>query len=138
MMIKREDLVAAAALDLLQYRQIDPLLVFLLQRDVCARRKDLVAEEPAARGGLNAWLSALAGLLAIVTLTLFAVLFSSRAAQTYGPDALFFVTVLYGLCTFGIVSWFNRRGFRKRLRVLAALTITSLPLAVFALQRVAG
>jgi hypothetical protein len=138
MMIKREDLVAAAALDLLQYRQIDPLLVFLLQRDVCAKRKDLLAETPARCGGLNAWLACLAALLAIVTVTLFAVLFSSRTAQTYGATALFFVTVLYGLTTFGIVSWFNRRGFRKRMRVLAALTITSLPLAVFALQRVGG
>jgi len=138
MMIKREDLVAAAALDLLQYRQIDPLLVFLLQRDVRAKRQDLAAQTPVPRSGLNAWLSCLAGLLAIVTITLFALLFSSRTAQSYGAGALFFVTVLYGLGAFGIVSWFNRRGFRKRLRVLAALTITSLPLAVFALQRVAG
>ena len=136
-MIKREDLVAAAAVGLLQYRQIDPLLVFLLQRDVRTKRLALLAQTP-VRGGVNSWLSCLAGLLGIVTVTLFAVLVSSRDAQSFGIGGLFFFTGLYGVSTFGVVSWFNRRGFCRRIRVLAAITIASLPLAMFALQRVAG
>lgn len=137
-MIKREDLVAAAAVGLLQYRQIDPLLVFLLQRDVRTRRQALVTQTPVWRRGVNAWLSCLAGLLGVVTVTLFAVLFSSRDAQSFGVAGLFLFTTLYGVSTFGVVSWFNRRGFCRRIRLLAAIMITSLPLAVFALQKVAG
>jgi hypothetical protein len=137
-MIKREDLVAAAAVGLLQYRQIDPLLVFLLQRDVRIRRQALLAQPAVRRGGVNSWLFRLAGLLGIVTVSLFAVLFSSRSAPSFSVCGLFLFAMLYGLGAFGVVSWFNRRGFCKRVRVLAAITITSLPLAVFALQRVAG
>jgi hypothetical protein len=137
-MIKREDLVAAAAVGLLQYRQIDPLLVFLLQRDVRIKRQALLTRTPVWRGGVNSWLFCLAGLLGIVTVTLFAVLFSSRDAQSFGVGGLFFCTALYGVSTFGVVSWFNRRGVCRRIRVLAAITITSLPLAMFALQKVVG
>ena len=137
-MIKREDLVAAAAVGLLQYRQIDPLLVFLLQQDVRIKRQALLAQTPVWRGGVNSWLSCLAGLLGIVTVTLFAVLFSSRDAQSFGVVGLFLCTALYGFSTFGVVSWFNKRGVCRRIRVLAAITITSLPLAMFALQKVAG
>lgn len=137
-MIKREDLVAAAAVGLLQYRQIDPLLVFLLQRDVRTRRQALLAQSPARRGGFNTWLSYLLGLVAIVTTAMFAVLFTSRAVQSLGIGTLFFFIALYGLSAFGLVSWFNRRGFCKRARVLAAVTIASVPLAVFALQQIAG
>lgn len=137
-MIKREDLVAAAAVGLLQYRQIDPLLVFLLQRDVRIKRQALLAQTSVWHGGVNSWLSCLAGLLGIVTVTLFAVLFSSRDAQSFGVGGLFLGTALYGASTFGVVSWFNRRGVCRRIRVLAAITITSLPLAMFALQKVAG
>ena len=137
-MIKREDLVAAAAVGLLQYRQIDPLLVFLLQRDVRIKRQALLAQTSVWQGGVNSWLSCLAGLLGIVTVTLFAVLFSSRDAQSFGVGGLFLGTALYGASTFSVVSWFNRRGVCRRIRVLAAITITSLPLAIFALQKVAG
>ena len=99
-MIKREDLVAAAAVGLLQYRQIDPLLVFLLQRDVRIKRQALLAQTSVWQGGVNSWLSCLAGLLGIVTVTLFAVLFSSRDAQSFGVGGLFLGTALYGASTF--------------------------------------
>lgn len=44
MTIRREDLTAAAAAGLLPYRQIDPLLIFLLQRDIVAKRQVLLAQ----------------------------------------------------------------------------------------------
>jgi hypothetical protein len=137
MTIRREDLVAAAALGLLQYRQIDPLLVFLLQRDVVAQRLALAAQvRQAEPGALYSVLTHLVVFLALLTSGLFAVLFTTRAVQALGIGALFFFTLLYGFGALGLSMWFKRRGYYGRLRLGVALTMASVPLAVFALHQV--
>lgn len=71
MTIRREDLAAAAAVGLLHYTQIDPLLVYLLQRDVRAKREAMLAQL-SRRSQFNLWLSYAAGLLALIVAALFA------------------------------------------------------------------
>ncbi|HYD97412.1 MAG TPA: hypothetical protein VEC01_18970 [Noviherbaspirillum sp.] len=139
MTIRREDLVAAAAAGLLQYRQIDPLLVFLLQRDIRAQRQALVAQTQAnAYSRLNAALSYAAAFLAVVTASLFGVLFASRFMDAAGNAALVLFAAGYIVVGLGLAAWFRRRGFGGRLRVLSAVIMASLPLAVVALQQVSA
>lgn len=139
MTIRRDDLAAAAAAGLLQYRQIDPLLVFLLQREVRAKRQALAAQAQKSRqSGVYALLSYTVALLAVVTAGLFAVLFTTRAMQAMGAGAFFFFSAVYVLGALGVSAWFRRRGYRSRVRVLAAVVMASVPLAVVALQQVAG
>lgn len=137
MTIQREDLVAAAAVGLLQYRQIDPLLVFLLQRDVIKKRLELGAHlyprQPGRFAMALSWIAIALGLLAA---TLLAVLFTGHAVQTMGVGALFFITLFYALGGLGISSWFKRHGLGGRARVSLAVLLTAAPVAVFALQQV--
>lgn len=139
MTIRRDDLVAAAAVGLLQYRQIDPLLVFLLQRDVRAKRQALAAQTRESRhGGVYALLSYTVAVLAVVTAALFAVLFTTRAAHAMGSGAMVVFIGLYVAGAFSVATWFRKRGYCGRVRVLAAVIMASVPLAVMALQQVAG
>ncbi|HJV86291.1 MAG TPA: hypothetical protein VJ698_12530 [Noviherbaspirillum sp.] len=139
MTIRRDDLVAAAAVGLLQYRQIDPLLVFLLQRDVRLKRMALIEQAQARqRSGFHAFLSHVAALLAVITASLFGVLFTTRSVHTMGFSAVVLFTLLYGFSTLALAFWFKQRGYCARVRVLSALIMTSVPLAVFALQQVAN
>jgi len=137
--IRRDDLAAADAVGLLHYRQVDPLLVFLLQREVRAKREALTAQAN-ARGnpGLHTLLSYVTVLLAIITASMFAVLFTARAVHAMGGSAFLFFTALYFLGALGTAAWLRRRGMRARMRMLAALVMASLPLAVLALQQVGG
>lgn len=138
MTITREDLVAAATVGLLQYRQVDPLLVFLLQRDVRARRVALAASGRASRRGtVLVWLSYVAGLLALLTATLFLLLFASHAARPLGAEAILASGVLYLLGAVRVVSWFKRNGYCARLRLFAALAMLSVPIALLVLQQAA-
>lgn len=137
MTIRRDDLAAAAALGLLQYRQIDPLLVFLLQRDVIARRKAMLKQSRMSKyDGFNRLLSYMVALLAIVTTALFGTLFTTRAGQSIGAGTLAFLSALYLLAGLGISAWFRKRGYCRRIRVLAAVIMAAAPLAVVALQHV--
>lgn len=139
MTIRRDDLVAAATAGILHHRQIDPLLVYLLQRDVHAQREAMLAQRrPVPLGRLNLWLSCAVGALAVLTASLFAVLFATRAVQLMGIGALAFFTVLYASGAVGLAAWFRMRGFCVRMPVMAALTMASVPLAVIALNHVSG
>lgn len=139
MTIRREDLVAAASHGLLQYRQIDPLLVYLLQRDVLAKRRALGVEARRAhRSGLVAALSYLLAIVLVTTATLFAMVFTARMVQSYGIGALFLLTGAYALVAIGLASWFRKRGYCGRIRTGLALTLAAVPVAVFALQQVGG
>jgi hypothetical protein len=136
MTIKREDLVAAASVGLLPCRQVDPLLVFLLQRDVRAKREALQAQSaahnPAGKGG---WLSWLIGLLAVVAAAWLAGQ-STHAGAAVGGGTLLVSALLYVGAALALAAWFRRRGFGARVRLLVALAMASLPLAVLALQQV--
>jgi hypothetical protein len=137
MTIRRDDLVAAASLGLLQYREVDPLLVFLLQRDVRAQRQALHTQAHGTRHGtLYTVLSYLATFLAVVTAILFAIVFTTRAVHSIGIGALFFFTALYSIGALLLAAWFRQHGYCRRVRTTLALVLASVPCAVFALQQV--
>jgi hypothetical protein len=137
MKIQRDDLVAAAAVGLLQYRQIDPLLIFLLQRDVRTQREAMLAQTRSARiKRTYAFLSYLVGVLAIITSALFAVVFTTHTIGPLSAETLFFFTALYSLGAVGLSSWFKKRGFGIAIRVLTAFVVALAPVAVFALHQV--
>ncbi len=132
MSITREDLAAAAAVGVLQYRQIDPLLVFLLQRDVRARRVALAEQVRRPRAG--AWLAYAAGLLALVSAALFVMLYAS-SVEGWAGFILVPAAALYVLAATRVAIWFRRRGYCARLRILAAVLMASVPLALLLLQQ---
>lgn len=139
MTIRREDLVAAAAVEILNSRQVEPLLVFLLQREVRATREAMLAQQrPERFGRINVWLSCVAGALALLTAVLFAVVFSESAIQTMSGGTLLLYAALYGGGAVVLIEWLRRRGLRARIRVLTVLAMASAPLAVVALHHVAG
>lgn len=135
MTIRRDDLAAAAALGLLQYRQIDPLLVFLLQRDVHARRQAMLREREMRRSGVLVWLTFAAGLLAACTGALFALLLGSRGAQI-GSGAVLLLLIAYAGSALSAAALARARGYGRRIRVVSAALMASIPIAVFVLQRV--
>jgi hypothetical protein len=138
MTIRRDDLTAAAAAGLLQYRQIDPLLVFLLQRDICAKRQALAAQQRSSPyRSLYALLSCVVAALTVFTATLFGVLFASRAVQAMGNGAYVFFTLLYLAGGLGLAAWLRRRQFCQRVRLVSAVIMTSVPLAIVVLQQIA-
>lgn len=137
MKIRREDLVAAAAVGLLQRRQIGPLFLFLLQRDVRAKRLALVAQaHTSQRHGFYRLLFYVAAFLAVATTALFAVFLAT--AHPPGAGALFLFSLLYMLCASWMVVWVRNREYGKRIRMLPTLFLASVPLAVVAVQQVAG
>lgn len=136
MTIRREDLVTAAALGLLQYRQVDPLLVFLLQQDVRAKRQALLAQGRQPRyGRIYTVLSCVLVVLVMVTAGLFAFLFSSRGGQPSGTGTLVFFTATYAAGALALTAWFNRRGHSEQPPTLSVLAMASVPLAVFILAQ---
>lgn len=136
MTIRREDLAAAAALGLLQYRQIDPLLVFLLQRDVHAQRQAMMLARTRRRSGALTWMTVVAGLMATVTGALFALLLTK-----HGPDLGVGVMLLflgaYAGSAFSAAALVRARGYGRRARLASAALMASVPLAVFAIQQAA-
>lgn len=137
MTIRREDLAAAAAVGLLHYRQVEPLMVFLLQRDVREKREAMLAQmRPAPFRRLNRWLSYLAGALALLIVILFTVLFADRAAQSMTEIKLLVFTMPYGVGLLALAVWFRWRGVRGRLHMPAALVVASVPLALLAWHHV--
>lgn len=136
MTIRREDLVTAAALGLLQYRQIDPLLVFLLQQDVRAKRQALLAQGRQSRyGRINTVLSCVLAVLVMVTAGLFAFLFVLPGGQPNGIGTLVFFTATYAAGALALTAWFNRRGNGEQRPTLSVLAVASVPLAVFILAQ---
>ncbi|HZW23180.1 hypothetical protein [Noviherbaspirillum sp.] len=139
MTIRRDDLVAAAAAGLLQYRQVDPLLVFLLQRDISAKRQAMLAQTGSKRfQGLYGVLSFLAAALAVVTAIMFSVLFSSRTVDAMDGAAYALFALLYLGAGLAVAAWLRKRGYCGRIRLLLAVVLASAPLAVVALQQVAS
>lgn len=137
MKIRREDLVAAASLGLLQRRQIGPLFLFLLQRDVRNKRMALVAQARVSQQhGFYRLLFYLAAFLAVVTTLLFAAVLVSAAPVEAGVLLVF--GALYLLCAWTLIVWVRNREFGKRVRMGPALVLASVPLAMVAVQQVAG
>ncbi|GAB3548355.1 hypothetical protein GCM10027343_28620 [Noviherbaspirillum agri] len=137
MKIRREDLVAAAALGLLQRRQIGPLFLFLLQRDVRAKRMALVAQARVSQQhGFYRLLFYLAAFLAVATTLLFSVLLVSAAPMEGGVLLVF--GALYLMSAWALITWVRNREFGRRIRTVPALMLASVPLAMVAVQQVAA
>jgi hypothetical protein len=139
MTIQREDLVAAASVGILQYRQIDPLLIYLLQRDVCSHREAMLEQKTAAyvRGRVFRFLTYLVIALGVITASLFAVMFGMRANLDLIVDAnTGSLIAVAALCALGIALWFTRKQFGVAVRMLVAFLIALVPVGVFALQNV--
>ncbi|NEX60513.1 hypothetical protein [Noviherbaspirillum galbum] len=138
MKIRREDLVAAAGAGLLQYRQIEPLLVFLLQHDLLQSREAMLAmHQP--RQGLTPWLIYIAAILAFVTATLFGVVVvAGHVPGLAGPVAL--GAFCYLVATASVVTWKRRYGHAMSLQTVALLAMATLPLilALFGAYRFAS
>lgn len=137
MNIRREDLEAAAAVGILQYREVDSLLVFLLQRDVRSRRMELsgqATEQPGRIRGALGWLIMLGGLAAAAVL---AFQFTGQAVQSLGVGVLFFLALIYGAGTFALTTFIKGEVLGNRARIMLTLLFGAVPLAIFALQRAA-
>lgn len=127
----------AASAGLLQPRQIGPLFLFLLQRDVRARRMALATQvQTTQRHSLYRMLFYMAGFTAVTTTVLFAVLLATE--NPAGVGALFFFSLLYMLCATWVVKWFRRRRYGKRIRMLPALIVAAVPLSMIVVKQVAA
>lgn len=139
MKIRRKDLVAAAALGLLQRRQIAPLFLFLLQRDVHAKRAALAAQaRTTQRTSVGGLLFYMAAFSAIATTVLFAVLLTTRTPGSAGIGAMSLFSVLYTLCATGIILWFKRHGYGRFMLMSSALILAVVPLAMLAARQAGG
>jgi hypothetical protein len=135
MKISREDLLAAAGAGLLQYRQIEPLLVFLLQHDLLQAREAMLGEQQPKKS-MTTWLAYAVAMLAFVTACMFTTLVFSKGLQSLPSGPLMVAMACYLVAVVGVVAWVRRRGFDMRIRLMALFGLVSLPLAVLTLHQV--
>lgn len=133
MIVKREDLVAAAHAGVLHYKEVDALLIFLAQRELTAKKVD---EEQQSRRMRRAWfVYYLAGMLAIAVATACGVQFVSPRVLSFGAFVALWFTVLYGLCAVGAAAWFGIRGGRVLRGMFSVFLIALMPVAILAAQQ---
>jgi hypothetical protein len=128
MMIKREDLEAAATAGALNAAEIDGLLAFLSARTAAVPRAG------GARFSGTHVLYYLGGMLAIGAASLFATL----AVEALGMGALLGLSLLYALFAVMVAAQLEKRGFEVPAGIFATLAVALTPLAVYALQHVLG
>lgn len=105
MSVKREDLQAAAAVGVVQYTQVDPLLIFLLQRDMNHQREAMLKEKrPARMSGVHVAFYMLT-LLFIGVATAMIALYTKLAV-----DALGAVGILWFIGLYAFLRWWRRPG----------------------------
>ncbi|OGB24265.1 MAG: hypothetical protein A3I66_17820 [Burkholderiales bacterium RIFCSPLOWO2_02_FULL_57_36] len=137
MSVKREDLLAAAAVGVVQYTQVDPLLIFLLQRDVNLQREAMLKEKrPTRTSGRDVAFYMLA-LLVIGVATALIAIYTRLAFNALGAGGLLWFIGLYMLFTLAMATWFERRQIGAAVRIFVTSVIALLPLAVFASQKFA-
>lgn len=135
MSVKREDLLAAAAVGVVQYTQVDPLLIFLLQRDVNLHREAMLREKrPVRMSGMHVMFYMLALLFVGVATSLIAI-YTKLAINALGTDGLLWFIGLYVLFTLLVAAWFERHQIGNSVRIFTTSVIALLPLAVFASQQ---
>lgn len=133
MIVKREDLVAAAHAGVLHYKEVDSLLIFLAQREMTAKKAD---DELQSRRMRRAWfMYYLAGMLAIGVATVCGTLFLSPTVVSFGAFAALWFTVLYGLCAMGAAAWFGIRGGGVLRGMFSVFLIALMPVAILAAQQ---
>lgn len=137
MSVKREDLQAAAAVGVVQYTQVDPLLIFLLQRDMNHQREAMLKEKrPARMSGVHVAFYMLT-LLFIGVATAMIALYTKLAVDALGAVGILWFIGLYALFTLVAAAWFERRKIGAAVRIFTTSIIALLPLAVFASQQLA-
>lgn len=135
MTVKREDLLAAASVGVVQYTQVDPLLIFLLQRDVNLHREAMLKDKrPVRMSGRHVVIYMLA-LLCIGVATAFVAMYTKLAIDALGAEGLLWFIGLYALLTLMMAAWFERRQIGSTVRIFSTSVIALLPLAVFASQQ---
>jgi hypothetical protein len=135
MSVKREDLQAAAAIGVVQYTQVDPLLIFLLQRDVNRQREAMLRERrPARMSGLHVAFYMLT-LMFIGVATALIAIYTKLAVDALGASGLLWFIGLYALFTLAVAAWFERRKIGASVRIFTTSVIALLPLAVFTSQQ---
>ena len=136
MTVKREDLLAAAAAGVLQYTQVDPLLIFLLQRDVNLQRAAMLREKSVARMSGKHVLGYMAAILGIGIATSLIAYYTKLAFDALGVGGLLWFIALYALFTVAMATWFERRQIGVSARIFSTSVIALLPLAVFASHQI--
>ncbi len=133
MSVKREDLLAAAALGVLQYKQVDPILIFLLQRDMRLARESRhvkKAEPPRRR------LYYLAALLAVGAAALLIASYMNVSLNALDAGKLLWFSGLYVLFTVVMIAWFEWQHVGIAIRIFATSGIALVPLAIFASHQI--
>jgi hypothetical protein len=136
MTVKREDLLAAAAVGVLQYTQVDPLLIFLLQRDVNLQRGAMLRKKSAVRMSGKHVLGYMAAILGIGIATSLIAYYTKLAFDALGVGGLLWFIALYALFTVAMATWFERRQIGVSARIFSTSVIALLPLAVFASHQI--
>jgi hypothetical protein len=134
MIVEREDLVAAASVGVLQYKQVEPVLVFLLQRDVSQQRKQMLAQKGPPRIRARYVLFYLTALFALATAAMLVGWYTHLAFKALGVGGLLWFTALYATFTIAMAAWFERRKMATAVRIFTTSVIALMPLAVFASQ----
>ncbi|MDB5839022.1 MAG: hypothetical protein JWQ23_974 [Herminiimonas sp.] len=136
MTIRREDLLAAAEAGVVQYSQIDHILIFLLNRDIQSQRSAVQTRRRSPRRtGLYYMLAMLAIGTALALIAWSPGLYGQIALQAHITDRLMWPIGLCALFAVAIAAWFERRRAGLTVRVLAAAVIALVPLALFLSQR---
>lgn len=135
MTVKREDLMAAASMGVLNYKQVDPVLIFLLQRDILTQREGMLKEQAGTRGiGVKKVLLFMLAILMIVVAAAAATFYTKLAFDALGVGGLLWFIGLYALFTMLVAAWFERMRISAAARIFVTAVIGLLPLAVFASQ----
>lgn len=135
MKISREALLAAASAGVLQYRQIEPLLVFLLQHDLLQTREAML-EQKKPQKTVMTWLGYTAVALAFVTACMFITLVFSKGWTGMVSTPILAGMLAYLLATIGVIAWVRYRGYDFRVRLMALIGMASVPLAVLTIHQV--
>jgi hypothetical protein len=135
MKISREALLAAASAGVLQYRQIEPLLVFLLQHDLLQTREAML-EQKKPQKTVMTWLRTIAVVLAFVTACMFMTLVFSKGWTGAVSAPVLAGMLVYLVVSIGVIAWVRYRGYDFRVRLVALIGMASVPLAVLTIHQV--
>jgi hypothetical protein len=135
MTVKREDLLAAASVGVLHYTQVDPLLVYLLQRDVNEQRQAMLRQKRGSRMSGKHVMLYMAAILVIGLVAAMVAFYTKLAFDALGPTGILWFIGLYALVTVGVAAWFEGRQIGLPVRIFSTSVIALVPLAIFASQQ---
>lgn len=128
MTVKREDLLAAAALGVVQYKQVDPILIFLLQRDVKLKRDGGPSKMTVSRKRGLYYIAALLAAAIVISLIAF---YINVSFEALGGERFLWFCGLYVLFIVATIAWFEWRHVGVAVRIFATSSVALVPLAMF-------